>query len=262
MAFCSIEIPGVSRGGRTRYADSRPTIRFAAIVASAVVCLWSAPRVNAQAPGESIASGMELFLTNSGFGIGGYVRDSVNTRYALTGELRFGSIKDERESAFFNRLGERSIPGKANYFLVLPIRAGLQRRVFAEQIEDNFRPFVQATAGPVVGWLYPYFDDCNGNAILEPNADCDGDGSFEEGEGERRLGRGTAISRGSARLGLGGSIGVGAYIRYGSQGARGFRITYSFDYFPSAIRLLEADVRGPQRFFGTPSITVFFGHLF
>ena len=205
---------------------------------------------------------MELFLTNSGFGIGGYVRDSVNTRYALTGELRFGSIKDERESAFFNRLGERSIPGKANYFLVLPIRAGLQRRVFAEQIEDNFRPFVQATAGPVVGWLYPYFDDCNGNAILEPNADCDGDGSFEEGEGERRLGRGTAISRGSARLGLGGSIGVGAYIRYGSQGARGFRITYSFDYFPSAIRLLEADVRGPQRFFGTPSITVFFGHLF
>lgn len=207
-------------------------------------------------------SGVELLLTNSGFSVGGYVRDSLNLHYALTGELWIGSIKDEREDAFFNRLGERSIPGKANYLLVLPGRIGIQRRLFTETIHDSFRPFVQVTAGPTLGWLYPYFDDCNNNGSFDPEADCDNNGIQEEGEGEARIGKGDAIGRGSVRFGGGGSIGLGAYIRYGTKGARGFRISYAFDYFGTPINLLETDIREAQRFYGTPSIVVFFGHLF
>jgi hypothetical protein len=215
------------------------------------------------APARAVAltTGAELMLTNSGFGIGGNLRDSLNAKYALMVEAVFGSIKDEREDAFFNRLGERSIPNKANYLLVLPSRIGIQRRLFRNQIEDSFRPFVQITVGPTIGWLFPYFDDCNGNGSFEPVTDCDADGVQEEGEGEVRLSQFRGLGRGELRVGGGGSIGLGAYIRYGRRGARGFRISYSFDYFTSGINLLESDVRGSQRFFGTPSIVVFFGHL-
>lgn len=222
------------------------------------------PRFGSDSPESAsrFRSGVELLITNSGFAVGGYVRDSVNVHYALTGELSIGSIKDEREDAFFNRIGERSIPGKANYLLVLPGRIGVQRRLFSNTIHDSFRPFVQVTVGPTVGWLYPYFDDCNANGTFDPDADCDNNGIQEEGEGESRLGKGDAIGMGSVRLGGGGSIGLGAYIRYGTKGARGFRISYAFDYFGTPINLLETDIQAPKRFYGTPSIVVFFGHLF
>lgn len=233
------------------------------VVAQVVSGQTSATSDSARAPLNMprLTTGAELMLTNSGFGIGGNLRDSLSINYALMIEVVFGSIKDEREDAFFNRLGERSIPDKANYLLVLPTRIGIQRRLFRNQIEDSFRPFVQITAGPTIGWLYPYFDDCNANGSFEPVADCDANGVQEEGEGEVRLSQSRGLGRGEVRIGGGGSVGLGAYIRYGRRGARGFRISYAFDYFTSGINLLETDVRGSQKFFGTPSIVVFFGHL-
>lgn len=206
--------------------------------------------------------GFALTLTNSGFGVGGYLRDSLNIRWALLVGLSVGPGKDEREVAFFNRFGQKSVPGKAHYLLVVPLHAGLQRRVFREQIDDNFRPFVQASAGPTVAWEYPYFFDCDGNGVFEAFADCNGNGIQEDSEGDRRLGAYRALPEGRLLFGFGGGLAAGAYFGHGQRGARGFRIGYSFNYYLAGTSLLEVDRNRPRHYFGTPHVVVFFGRLF
>jgi hypothetical protein len=206
--------------------------------------------------------GFALTLTNSGFGVGGYLRDSLNTRWALLVEASVGPGKDEREVAFLNRFGQKSVPGKANYLLVIPAHVGVQRRIFREQIDDNFRPFLQASAGPTVAWEYPYFSDCNGNGLFEARVDCNNDGIQEATEGDKRLGAYRAFPDGRPLIGFGGGIAVGSYFGHGHRGARGFRIGYSFNYYLAGTSLLEVDIDHPRHYFGTPHVVVFFGRLF
>ncbi len=210
-----------------------------------------------QSPG-----GLELVLTNSGFGLGGYLRDSVNTRFTFIGEVRITTGKDEREVAFFDRFGRRTIPGKANYLLMAPISAGSQMRIFANRIEDSFRPFIQVSGGPTLGWEYPYFEDCNDNGIFEIEVDCNGDDVIDEDEGERRLGSLDALPEGRMRVGAGGALGAGAYFGYSKRGVLGIRIEYSFTYFVKGIQLLEQSIKKRQHFFATPTVTIFFGPIF
>ena len=203
-----------------------------------------------------------MILTNNGFGLGGYYRDSVSTKLAFMAETRVGTGKDPREIAFFDSFGRKSIPGKANYLLEAPIRLGVQRRLFAHKIEDNFRPFFELLAGPTIGWEYPYFEDCNGNQIFELEFDCSGDGLISPDEGERRYDTFAALPKGEALLGVGGSFGVGAHFGYSRKGIRGFRIAYSGSYFFSGIQLLESNIRGRQKYFATPTISLFMGSIF
>lgn len=218
--------------------------------------------VESVVPVTKYTGGVQLLLSNSGFGFGGYLRDSVDVVWALSYELSIGPSKDEREVAFFNRFGDRSVPGKANYLLTAPLRFGVQRRVFRNKIEDGFRPFLQVLGGPTIGWQYPYFDDCNNNGLFESTFDCDADGFQETDEGDKRLSTYRAIGRGTVRIGAGGAIGVGAFIGSNRRGPRGFRVSYAFDYFFEEIRLLEADITSPRHYFGSPSVAVFVGSVF
>ncbi len=236
-----------------------------AVVTLLTLCVIAATarRADAQAPQRSDPTiGFALTLTNSGFGFGGYARDSLTTQWAMMLEASLASGKDEREVAFLNRFGQKSIPGKANYLLVAPFRLGVQRRVFADQIEDNFRPFYQLSAGPTLAWEYPYFADCNGDGRFDVQVDCNGDEIVAEGEGDERLSTYRALSRGRMLMGLGGALTLGAYFGRGSNGARGFRIGYAFNYYPTGTALLEVDSDDPRHYFGTPFVTVYFGRLF
>jgi hypothetical protein len=206
--------------------------------------------------------GFELSLTNSGFGFGGYFRDSLSVHWALILEASIGSGKDEREVAFFNRFGQKSVPGKANYLIVAPVQLGMQRRLFSDAIEDNFRPFFQASIGPTLAWEHPYFFDCNGDGAFDVRIDCNGDGVIGADEGDERLSVYRSLSRGHALLGLGGTISFGSYFGHGKRGARGFRVGYTFNYYPTGTSLLEVDINDPRRYFGTPSVAVFFGKIF
>lgn len=202
-------------------------------------------------------AGLAIALSNSGFGFGGYFHRSVTMRNSLIAEIQLGAGKDEREEKYFGYFGNSYIPDKANYFLMLPIQLGVQRRLFAESIEDNFRPFVQATAGPTVGWQYPYFRDCDGDGLFDPQAQC------ADGSAERTYDAFSALFRGSSVFGIGGLVAVGAHFGFSENMTQGIRIGYSFHHFFDAIQLLEPDVEnGRQRFFGSPSISLTFGRLF
>lgn len=192
--------------------------------------------------------GLEVVVTNSGFGLGGYISRAIDDQNSFLAELNIGTEKSEREVKFFG-LGQSFIPDKANYFIRMPIQIGLQRRLWSDYIEDNFRPYFQVTAGPTLGWTYPYFDDENGNGSLD--------------DGERRYDGFGSIFRGDFRMGMGGTFGIGANFGENRRISQGVRIAYSFNYFFDPIQLLEPDEQSPPtRFFGTPAISITFGRLF
>lgn len=202
-------------------------------------------------------AGVAVALTNSGFAFGGYYVQAVGTRTSFIAELQIGAGKDEREEKFFGYFGNSFIPDKANYFLMLPLHAGFQHRLFAETIEDNFRPFVQVMAGPTIGWEYPYFRDCNGNGAYDPTVTC------SNGSEERTYDAFSALFRGRTIFGVGGILAVGAHFGFSKKMTQGVRLGYTFNYFLDDVDLLESTVQnGSQRFFGSPTISLTFGRLF
>ena len=192
--------------------------------------------------------GLEILLTNSGFGLGGYYRQSMYKATSVLVEINIGAGKDEREIGLSNIYGQRIIPGKANYLLMLPLQGGIQQRLFRNQIEDNFRPYLQISGGPTLGWEYPYFDDRNQN------------GEFNS-ESESRYNYLSGLIKGDVHLGVGGFIGLGAHFGRSQQVARGIRIGYRFDYFSEGIYLLEPAHHEAQQFFGSPTVSLTFGRL-
>ncbi len=229
--------------------------------------LLAAPGAAAQTLADTLAgqygtgAGAAILLTNSGFGLGGYAAARVGPALSLVAELGVSGIRDERETKFFG-YGGPTIQNKAHYLAVVPLRLGVSRRLFRRQIEDNFRPYVQLGAGPTLGWVSPYFDDCNGNGQLDRSADCNGDGTTGAREGEDEFDVFEAFPKGHAAWGVGGQIAVGAYFGYSTRLSQGLQIAYRFDYFPRAIALLERRVKKPQHYFGTPVVSFTFGRLF
>jgi hypothetical protein len=191
--------------------------------------------------------GIEVILTNSGFGLGGFLGAPLgeNTLWRL--EAGLGVVKDEREVAFFDRFGGRDVPNKANYLLELPVQVGLERRLFASRIEADFRPFVSVAAGPVLGWVYPYYDDENENGTLdtdEPTHDVI-----------------SGLPNGTLHTGLTLSAHFGARFGPISRPGYGVRFGYRMTQYRQAVALLDGAIRPAQRRFGSPVITVYFGRL-
>ncbi len=221
------------------------------------------PAAYGQAPPDSLrpdpyasGAGLAVVLSNSGFGLGGYYRYGLGPTHSLVLETSLSAGKDEREVKFFTYF-RSYIPNKANYLLLLPVHGGVQRRLFRDDIEDNFRPYLQLTAGPTFGWMSPYFRDCNANGKFDENLPC------ESGGTEKTYDAFTAFPKGKPRFGMGGLVALGAHFGSGARAAQGVRIGYAFSYFFQEIPLLEADIQGGvQQYFGTPTITLTIGRLF
>lgn len=191
--------------------------------------------------------GLNIALTNSGFGLGGYLMRSVSTTSSFLADFMITTVKDEREQRFFNFFGESIIPNKENYLHVVPVQLGVQKRLFKESIEDNFRPYVHVAAGPTLGWVSPYYDDDNGNGRRDINEDIYDIIS--------------AFPKGRAEYGVGGTIAIGAHFGISRKVTQGIRFGYSFQWFPSGVQLLEPFESPSEEFFGTPTLTLSFGKL-
>jgi hypothetical protein len=199
--------------------------------------------------------GLQVQLTNSGFGLGAYLNRAVSPTLSFQLDGSIGAGKDEREARFF-RFGSSFVPGKANYLLMMPIQAGFSRRMFRHAIEDNFRPFVQMTTGPTVGWQYPYFKDCDGTGNLNEEFEC------EDGGTERVYGFFEAFPKGDLRMGVGATIAIGAYFGESERMTQGIRIGYALHYFFDGVQLMERRIEEtPRRIIGSPTITLTFGRL-
>ena len=136
-------------------------------------------------------------------------------------------------------------PNKRNSVLLVPLQIGLERRLFRQQIEDNFRPFMALSVGPTLAYQWPYFDDVDGDGRRDADTEPLTPGLEGLGEGEARVGIGGTLSVGAA---FGRSRSANPSIRFGLQGT----------YFPVDVDLLEITplVDNPsRRTFVTPVVS-------
>jgi len=164
--------------------------------------LTAAPPVKALIPDQEQARsmwGLDVLLSNDGFGLGAFYRRDLSPD--LSGFMNFSisESKDPREVEQIDIFGNSYTPGKLNRFLVLPLMAGLEYRLFREDIMDSFRPYINIGAGPAMIYAMPYID-----LIEQP----DGTVSQNEVDFFSGLGRGRPHYTASSFIGFGARFGA------------------------------------------------------
>ena len=106
------------------------------------------------------AWGGDILISNNGFGLGAFYRHEYTDDIAGYMDFSISESKDNREIDTYDYYtGETYVQGKINRFLVLPLYAGIQYRLFSDEIMDNFRPYVNAAVGPTMIYVFPYNQD-------------------------------------------------------------------------------------------------------
>jgi hypothetical protein len=193
------------------------------------------------------AWGVDILISNGGFGLGAFYRREFSEEWFGFASLSVSESKDDREVEQYNLItGQSYIPGKLNRFLVLPLTFGIQHRLFKEEITDNFRPYVNAGAGPTMIYVAPFTD-----ITTTPT------GTVEYSQVEFFKG----IGRGQPHYTLGGFIGFGANFGMEKSNLFGVNFRYYFTYLfgnglPSLYNLGDGSVLARKKDFGGFFITL------
>lgn len=162
-------------------------------------------------PEKRNALGLDLLLSNSGFGLGAFYRRQYTDDLYGFGTFSISEVKDDREVEQYDIItGETTVPGKVNRFLLLPLIFGVQDRLFREDITDNFRPYVTAAVGPTLVYSAPY------------------DREFFN-----------SLGHGQAHYTVGGYVGFGAYFGLDPSSLVGVSFRYYFVPLKNQIESLE-----------------------
>lgn len=170
------------------------------------------PAVIQSPPNTMVNSmGVDIMVSTGGFGLGIFYRHEFSDDFAGYIDFSISESKDDQEIEFYDPYtGRTFVPGKANRFLNMPLMAGVQHRLFKEDILDNFRPYLNAAVGPTMIYVFPYNE-----------------------EYFRALGKGHPVYT------VGGYIGVGAY--FGSERAAlfGLNLRYYWIPYPGGVTSME-----------------------
>lgn len=217
--------------------------------------------------------GVNVLMNNFGFGLGGEYRKVISTQSELTAQLRITGLRDVSEQTFTDFFfGQQIVPNKYQRAFAFPLLIGLRKRVFPNLIQENYRFFIGAAAGPVTALTYPYFEDRNENGYREQFTN-----NYESVNDVF-----TGLSEGSWSWGGTGQLQIGLDIGKNFANLSSIEFGYYFYYFPDGIQLMMpnqpviengefvVDPNGelvmepffePQKFFGTPQISFVFGWL-
>lgn len=181
------------------------------------------------------AWGLDILVSNNGFGLGGFYRHQYTNEFSGTITLAISDAKDDNEVEYVNYYGQTIVPGKINRFLLVPLDVGVQYRLFAEEILDNFRPYVSAAIGPTLVFASPYNREFF-----------------------------NSLGYGQAHYTLGGFVGFGAFFGSDKESLSGINIRYYFVPFAKGIDSmvnLEGGIERKKEFGGF-FITLNFGSVF
>lgn len=212
-------------------------------------------------------------LNNFGLGIGGQYTKFLGPYTELTFKTGITGIRDVSEQNFQDFFtGQRIIPNKYNRALGFPFLLGVKRRIFAQAIEDNFRFFVASSAGPALSFIYPYVDDADNNGLRNT--------VVRNGfviPSERINDFFTGWSDGYTEWGFSGELKVGVDLGENFKRQTTIEFGYFFYYFDQGIQIMEprkvvsynqdgfiAETEPffkPQKYFGTPQISIIFGGM-
>lgn len=188
------------------------------------------------------AWGVDILLSNNGFGVAGFYRHEYSRD--LFGTVMFGlaESKDDNEVEQYYYPGYSFIRGKLNRFLLVPLHFGVQYRLFAEDITDSFRPYVNAGVGPTMILVHPYMDQNTGDQV-----------EYFSSLGKAR-----------PEYTIGGYIGAGAFFGSDMGSLSGINVRYYFIPMSGGIESLINDLgkRVRKTEFGGFFITINIGSAF
>lgn len=174
--------------------------------------------------------GMDLMIGNDGFGLGTFYGLSFEDTYTLTATLSLSEIKDSRQVDYYTYWGDSYSMNKINRVFRVPLFAGVQYRLFKDDIVENFRPYVGAGAGPVLLYIT---------------------------SAEREFF--SSLSHGAARFTFGGYLGAGAHFGFDRTSLLGLNVRYYIVPLPSGVQsVAEGPLPNGNGFF----ISVNFGFTF
>ena len=218
IAWLGMFLPGTAAGQEASRTDT--TFLFTPSKPHAINSEETAIRTNSW--------GIDLMLSNNGFGVGTFFRKRETPDISWLASLAVSDVKDEQEIQYYDIYGRSYSPYKKNRLFLIPLFAGVEYRLFREEIADNFRPYVSAALGPAMMVIAPYqrevtMDLGTGTTYTQ----------YEEIEFFESLKYATA------QYTVGGYIGAGAY--FGSEGGTlsGLSVRYYFIPFQKGIETLQ-----------------------
>ena len=221
----------------------------------------------------------DVMLNNFGFAIGGQYSRVVGPYTELTFQTGITGIRDVSEQNFQDFFtGQRTIPNKYQRALGFPFLFGVERRLFAEAIADNFRFFVAGSGGPAMAFVYPYINDTDDNGLRTTIIDQNGFIRPVEEINDFF----TGWKDGDTEWGFSGELKVGVTLGENFKRQTTFEFGYFFYYFKQGLQIMEPrrvvsyrldenlgigiiDETEPyfeaQKYFGTPQISIKFGGM-
>jgi hypothetical protein len=176
---------------------------------------------------SSNSMGVDVLVSSGGFGLGAFYRHEYSDVISSFVDFSISEAKDDDERDFVDYFGNRITYGKVNRFMILPLFVGIQKRLFKDDILDNFRPYISAAAGPMMIYVFP-----NNEEFF------------------------TAIGHGRPKYSVGGYIGFGAYFGTERSTMFGLNLRYYFLPYPAGIESLQGTTK---KEFGGFFVTMNFG---
>jgi hypothetical protein len=194
------------------------------------------------------AWGLDLMLSNNGFGAGAFYRHEFSDVLAGFVQLAISDVKDDSEVDYIDPYtGTSYTPGKVNRLMLFPLTFGVQYRLFRETIADNFRPYVSTGLGPSLIMVAPY--------ATPATLDLEGQGTYTY---YNQIDFFDSLKKAQMKLAMGAYVGAGAYFGVNGGTLTGVSIRYYYiPYAPGIESLQNVKIKR----FGGFYITLNFGSL-
>lgn len=209
------------------------------------VFIFESPRplitYNDQKKSVSSAYGLDITLTEAGFGFGGFYNEYISNNLLLFASLYITGARNTDEYEMWDMYNQRyQVLNKINRLFRFPLTFGLQYFVFQGKMSESLQPYISAGIGPTFIISTPYTVD------RKPNAEIVGwFASFEEADYYTKFG---------------GFIGIGANIGSIANSILGVHIKYY--YVPFGEKGLESVIGMPITNFGGVFLGLSFGTTF
>lgn len=103
--------------------------------------------------------GAGITLAMSGFGLGGYYRFALPAFFHVGASLDFYLMRDEYEFTGYDIYGYPIQVNKFNRLFLIPFSVEVKKRLFQNDIEEGFRPYLVGSGGLTFGMNFPREND-------------------------------------------------------------------------------------------------------
>ncbi len=122
------------------------------------------------APTHKSERSFTISLATSGLGIGGAYRFTLPAYFHLGFTLEFFIMRDDNELELYDPYSGRYLKlNDLNRLFLIPLNVELKKRLFVNDIEDDFRPHIVLEGGMVFGMNFPNEAFVDGNVIKPDN---------------------------------------------------------------------------------------------